>query len=393
VIDIVLLLIMLGYAISGFRQGLLVGVLSLGGFVGGAVLAMFIAPELVNGLQPGPQRSVVVLLAVILTAWVGQFLGAVLGGRLREAVPQGPVAFADHLVGALAGLVAVALVLWFVAGAVRGGPSPALSRTVASSKVIQAIDKLVPSQFVGLADTFRAAVGNSTFPRVFAGVGPEDILPVRAPDPAMLDTPAVAKARRSVVKITGQATSCGRGQEGSGTVVAPERVVTNAHVVAGVQSPQIQVGGSGKRYPATVVAFDPRRDLAMLRVPGLKTTPLNLGTDLSKADSAVVAGYPNDGPFKVSAARVRSVIQATGEDIYGRPGAVRHVYSLYVTVEPGNSGGPVLDAAGEVVGIVFARSLDDTATGYALTLSEARTTILNGERQSDPVSTGGCASG
>ncbi len=392
-IDIVLLLIMLGYAVSGFRQGLLVGALSLGGFVGGAVLAMLIAPELVNHLQPGPQRSVIVLLGVILTAWVGQFVGAVIGGRLREAVPQGPVAFADHAVGAVAGLVAVALVLWFVAGAVRGGPSPVLSRTVASSKVIQTIDKLVPNQLVGVADTFRAAVGGSTFPRVFAGVGPEDILPVHAPDPGMLNTPAVAKARRSVVKITGTAKSCSRGQEGSGTVVAPERVVTNAHVVAGVTNPRVQVGGTGRTYKAKVVAFDARRDLAVLAVGGLPTKPLALGSDLDRADSALVAGYPNDGPFRISAARVRQVIKASGEDIYARPGVERQVYSLYVTVEPGNSGGPVLNAQGQVVGVVFARSLDDKATGYALTLDEARSTILAGEQATSPVSTGGCASG
>ena len=393
-IDIVLLLIMLGYAISGFRQGLLVGALSLGGFVGGAVLAMFVAPQLLGRMQPGPQRSIVVLLAVILTAWIGQFIGALLGGRLREAVPKGPVAFADHLVGAVAGVVAVALVLWFVAGAVRGGPSPVLSRTVASSKVIQAIDKLVPSQFVGVADTFRAAVGGTTFPRVFAGVGPENILPVHAPDPAMLDTPAVGKAQRSVVKITGEATSCGRGQEGSGTVIAPDRVVTNAHVVAGVTNPRVQIGGVGRRYPARVVAFDSRRDLAILAVPGLPAKPLTFGPEnLGRGDSAVVVGYPNDGPFRASAARVRSTIQASGEDIYGRPGTVRQVYSLFVTVQPGNSGGPVLDAKGEVVGVVFARSLDDANTGYALTLDETRSTILAGEQQSTPVSSGGCASG
>lgn len=392
-IDVVLLLIMLGYAVSGFRQGLLVGALSLGGFVGGAVLAMFVAPALVARVAPGAQRSIVVLLAVILTAWVGQFVGALLGGRLREAVPQGPIAFADHLVGAVAGLVAVALVLWFVAGAVRGGPSPVLSRTVASSKVIQAIDKLVPGQLVGVAETFREAVGATTFPRVFAGVGPEDIRPIGNPDQSLLATAAITKAKRSVVKITGEATSCGRGQEGSGTVVAPQRVVTNAHVVAGVTNPKVQVGGTGRHYSASVVAFDPRRDLAILAVPGLRTAPLSLGDDLGRGDSAVVAGFPNDGPFRASAARVRQVIRASGEDIYGRPGAVREVYSLFVTVEPGNSGGPVLDPKGQMVGVVFARSLDDKATGYALTRDEVQSTLLTGETKTSKVSTGECANG
>jgi len=393
VIDVVLLLIMLGYAISGFRQGLVVGVLSLGGFVGGAVLAMLIAPLLLGGMESGPQRSVIVLLAVILTAWVGQFAGAMVGGRVREAVPSGPLAGADHVAGALAGLVAVSLVLWFVAGAVRGTPSPVLSRTVGSSKVIQAIDQLVPSQFVGIADTFRDAVGGNTFPRVFAGVGPERIAPVLAPDPQVLSSAAVVKARRSVVKITGEASSCGRGQEGSGVIIGPQRVVTNAHVVAGVTNPRVQVGGTGRRYPARVVSFDSRRDLAVLAVPSLRTDPLPLGTDLRRGDPAVVAGFPNDGPFRASAARVRSIVRASGEDIYGRPGAVREVYSLFVQVQPGNSGGPVLNSAGQVVGIVFAKSLDDESTGYALTLDEARGVIEAGQRLKSAVSTGGCTNG
>jgi S1-C subfamily serine protease len=393
VIDVVLLLIMLGYAISGFRQGLVVGVLSLGGFVGGAVLAMVVAPLLLGNLEPGPQRSVIVLLAVILTAWVGQFLGAMLGGRVREAVPGGPVAAADHVAGAVAGLVAVSLVLWFVAGAVRGAPSPVLSRTVASSKVIQTIDDLVPTQFVGVADTFREAVGGSTFPRVFAGVGPENISPVQAPDPKVLASRAVVKARRGIVKITGEASSCGRGQEGSGAIIAPQRVVTNAHVVAGVTNPRVQVAGRGPKYPARVVSFDARRDLAVLAVPQLRTAPLALGVDLGRGDPAVVAGFPNDGPFRASAARIRSIVRASGEDIYGRPGAVRKVYSLYVKVQPGNSGGPVLNSRGQVVGVVFAKSLDDSTTGYALTLEESRSVIESGTSRSAAVSTGGCASG
>ena len=392
-IDVVLLLIMLGYAISGFRQGLVVGVLSLAGFVGGAVLAMFLAPVLLNSLAAGPQRSVIVLLAVIITAWVGQFAGALVGGRLRESVPSGPIAVADHIAGAVAGLVAVSLVLWFVADAVRGAPSPVLAKTVGSSKVIQAIDSVVPGQFVGVAETFRDAVGGSTFPRVFAGVGPENITQVKAPDRAVLASASVVKARAGIVKITGEALSCGRGQEGSGAVIAPQRVVTNAHVVAGVTNPRVQVGGVGRRYPARVVSFDPRRDLAILYVPALLNAPLDLGADLGRNDSAVVAGFPNDGPFRAAAARVRSIVRAKGEDIYGRPGAVREVYSLFVKVQPGNSGGPVLNASGQLVGVVFAKSLDDSDTGYALTLAESRSVIRGGAKLLNQVSTGGCASG
>ena len=161
-------------------------------------------------------------------------------------------------------MVAVALVAWFVAGAVRGGPSPALSRAVASSHVISGVDRVVPAQLAGVADAFRGVVGGTTFPRVFAGVGPERISPIQEPDAEIVNSAAVEAAERSIVKITGDAPSCGRGQEGSGAVVGFERVVTNAHVVAGVKRPKVQVAGVGKRYDARVVAFDAQRDLAVL---------------------------------------------------------------------------------------------------------------------------------
>jgi S1-C subfamily serine protease len=226
---------------------------------------------------------------------------------------------------------------------------------------------------------------------VFAGVGPEDIRPIRTPDPAGISRAAIRRAARSVVKITGEARSCSRGQEGSGAVVAAERVVTNAHVVAGVRRPFVQVGGVGRRYPAAVVEFDPRRDLAVLAVPGLDAPALGLGSQLQRGDSAVVAGFPRNGPFTAGAARVRSQLRAVGEDIYGRPGATRQVYSLYADVEPGNSGGPLLSPAGRLVGIVFAKSLDDADTGYALTLAEARSTIEEGIRADSQAGTGSCA--
>jgi len=203
----------------------------------------------------------------------------------------------------------------------------------------------------------------------------------------------VARAAASIVKITGVATSCNRGQEGSGWVVAPERVVTNAHVVAGVSSSHVRIQGTGHSYNARVIVFDPKRDLAVLSVPGLPAPALSQGSALRRSDGAVVAGFPLDGPYRLDSARVRDVLSATGADIYGNPGVIRGVYSLYARVEPGNSGGPLLSPSGEVVGIVFAKSLDDDNTGYALTLAETRPVLEAADRSFSPVSTGGCAAG
>ncbi len=392
-IDLILLVVMVSYAVSGYRQGLVVGVMSLGGFLGGALLAMTLVPALAQNLQPGLQRSFVVLAGVLLLAWLGQFLGALLGGRLRQQLTFRPVQVVDQLFGAIAGLVAVALVVWFVGGALRGSPSPAMSRAVGTSRVLRVIDGVMPDQLGVLAQSFRDAVAGSSFPRVFAGVGPERILPVAPPNPGAMNPAVLKRAAAGIVKITGDARACGRGQEGSGFVVAPNRVATNAHVVAGVRSPSVQVSGVGRLYPARVVLFDPKRDVAILAVSGLPATPLALGTDLRSSDDAVVAGFPRNGAFTAGPARVRSVLKASGEDIYGKPGVVREVYQLYAEVEPGNSGGPMLAVNGSVAGIVFAKSLDDSTTGYALTMSEVRSDITAGIAASTRVATGGCAVG
>jgi S1-C subfamily serine protease len=384
VIDLILLAVVVSYAISGYRQGLAVGALSLGGFLVGALVAMTIVPPMAEGLDEGIQRSFVVLVCVLLFAWLGQLGGAVLGARLRQHLTVRPAQVADHVLGLVAGVVAVLLVLWFVGGALRGSPAPNVNRAVSSSKVLAAVDRFMPGDLDNLAENFRRAVAGTQFPRVFAGVAPEQILPVPSPDRNAISAEVVGRAERSIVKIMGDAEQCGRGQEGSGVVVGPQRVATNAHVVAGVSAPTVQVGGVGPKLSARVVLFDPERDLAVLAVPELTAPALPLAAgDLGHGDDAVVAGFPHNGPLLATAARVRAVLQATGEDIYGKAGVQRGVYSLYAKVEPGNSGGPLISGDGKLAGIVFAKSLDDSATGYALTISEVK----------GDIGAGGCTSG
>jgi S1-C subfamily serine protease len=204
-------------------------------------------------------------------------------------------------------------------------------------------------------------------------------------------TPAVAAARDSIVKISGTAAACNRQVEGTGFVYAPEHVVTNAHVVAGVREPQVQVGGTGRALPAHVVAYDPKRDLAVLFVPRLEAGALRFDRSAVRGSGAVVAGFPRGGPYAVVAARVREQLQARGRDIYGRSQVTRDVFSLYSTVQPGNSGGPLLSPAGRVYGVVFAKSVDDPNTGYALTVEEVRPVTDAAASATSPVSTGGCA--
>jgi S1-C subfamily serine protease len=253
---------------------------------------------------------------------------------------------------------------------------------------------MMPQDLDALAENFRHAVADSEFPRVFEGVAPEQIAPVAVPNPAAMSKEKIRRAEQSVVKIVGYAPACQQGQEGSGAVVGPWSVVTNAHVVAGVESPTVQVAGAGPKLNARVVLFDAERDIAVLAVDGMRARALPLAKDdLPKAADAVVAGFPQNGSFSAGPARVRNVISAVGEDIYGGPGVTREVYSLYANIEPGNSGGPLLSAEGELAGVVFARSLDDYHTGYALTLGEVIGDIKAGRGATQRVSTGSCAEG
>jgi S1-C subfamily serine protease len=397
IVDVVLAVVLLSYVINGYRQGFVVSVMSLVGFLAGGALGMWLLPVVLQHWPSVEQSTVwrtgLLVFGVFVLASIGQAVAVSLGSRVRSHVNARPARAVDSVLGSVAVLLAVSILIWFIAGAVRDGAPAPVAKAIGESRILSVIDSVVPPQTSRLFAGFRGVLDREGFPRVFEGVGTEPIVPVSPPDRSLLAGPALAKVAPSIVKITGVADACNRGQEGSGWVVAPGRVVTNAHVVAGVEDPHVRALGTGPSLQARVVVFDPKRDLAVLAVPGLASPALPLGPDLTRADGAVVAGFPLDGPYRLDPARVREVIKARGADIYGDPGTVRQVYSLYARVEPGNSGGPLLDNRGEVVGVVFAKSLDDDVTGYALTLDEARPVLDAARTASRTVDSGGCAAG
>ena len=396
-LDFLLIVLFISYGVTGYRQGLLVSVLSLAGFLSGGALAMWLVPlAITQWAQLGSSpllRTVVLIAGVFILASAGQALAVSLGGRLRSAVRVKPAQVFDSVLGAIAVVLSACVLVWFIAGALRGGAPAPLAKAIGESRVLRTIDSVVPPETSRLFAGFRAVLDREGFPRVFDGLQAERITPVAPPDPAVVQTAAVRDAANSIVKITGVAESCNRGQEGSGWVVAPERVVTNAHVVAGMHTPTLRIHGTGRSYTGRVVIFDPKRDLAVISVPGLPAIPLRQGSDLARGDAGVVAGFPLDGPYRLDAARVRDIVDAQGSDIYGQPGTSREVYSLYAQVRPGNSGGPLLSPDGRVVGVIFAKSLDDDLTGYALTANEVRPVLQAAASASTPVDTGACASG
>jgi S1-C subfamily serine protease len=390
-IDILVLVSALSFAYSGYRQGFVVGVLAFAGFLAGGVGGLLVAPRLVSGLDPGLGQSVLAIAVVLLAAAIGQACLAWLGSLVRDRLTWRPARMLDAGLGALVSVVAMLVVTWFLASALRPGPVPEISRQIGDSRVITAMDDVVPDQAHTLFSSFRQVLDDNGLPTVFGGLDPEQIRPVDPPSPGITSTRAVRRAGTSVVKVVGTAEDCSRRLDGTGFVVSDQHVMTNAHVVAGVERPQVQIGGTGRAYDTKVVLYDPERDLAILYAADLRADPLPLDGSAGRGDEAVVAGFPGGGPYRLEAARVRDTIDARGPDIYHRDTVTREVFSLFATVEPGNSGGPLLSLSGAVYGVVFAKSLDDPDTGYALTVDELRPVARAGRDKRSEVDTGGCA--
>ncbi|MEY3734158.1 MAG: hypothetical protein RL347_1517 [Actinomycetota bacterium] len=390
VVDVIVVAAIAVFAWTGWRQGFVAGLLSFAGFLAGALTAALVLPRLLEGI-PMPEflRAVLLAVAILGAALVGQALTSFIGRRLRSAMTVRGVQVVDSAAGAVLNIAALAVVLWIVATAVGLVPSLSVAREIRSSLVLRTLDSAVPDRARDLFSGLRNAVDASGLPRVFSGFGQYAGPQVPAPNARLLRDPAVRAAWPSLVKVTSLA--CDSVVTGSGFAYASGRIMTNAHVVAGAQAPTIRLPGDPAVYDAVVVAIDTSLDLAVLRVDGLPAPPLAFATrEAVTGDGAVVAGFPGGGDLEAGAARIRARIDARGEDIYGRSGVVRDVYSFRGTVVPGNSGGPLLAPNGRVYGVVFAAGLGEEETGYALTAQQARPIAEAGVRASAAVDTGRC---
>ncbi len=389
-LDLILLVVIGCYAVGGFRNGAVLSGLSFAGFFGGAALGAQLARPLGRQLADGAAQVPVAIVCVLFFAMLGQLVAIWAGGRLRSKVTWSPARQLDRVVGALFSALAVLLVAWMVAVPVAFAPFPALSDQVRRSVAIRAVDDTLPDSVRNLYGSLRRFVDRSGFPQVFGALQPTRIVDVPPADPALLRSTAVAAVRDSVLKVRAVALSCERGTEGSSVVYASERVLTNAHVVAGAD--QVKVETSRGALTAHVVVFDPARDIAVLWVPGLAPPPLKLSrTPASSGQDAIVLGYPEDGPFDVRPARVRDRERISGRDIYGELSVDRDIYTIRSVVRSGNSGGPLIATDGSVLGIVFASALDSADTAFVLTANEVTDAANAGRRATRAVGTGECS--
>ena len=386
-LDILLALVVLAYAASGYRRGLVAGCVSLAGFVGGAVVGVWILPWVMDLVTPGTTRATLTaVVTVLVPAAVGHELAGRLALRLRRELERGPLRVADGIGGAVANSVAVLIVAWVAASVLAVSSSPLITSAIRDSRVLGAVHDAMPDTTPAWFSRATSALTEAGFPQVFNPFESESTAEVAEPSGDSVTPAATRAAQRSTVKVEGVAGT--QGREGSGFVYARERVMTNAHVVAGIDEPTVRVGGVGRTYRARVVLFDPQTDVAVLYVPGLRAPVLRFEQDAHRGDSAVVAGYPQDGDLNLQAATVAGRVQARGQNIYNDGTVTREIYSIRSTVRPGNSGGPLLTTDGRVYGVVFARSTSDAETGYVLTADEVSDEARRAERATAPVDTG-----
>jgi S1-C subfamily serine protease len=390
-LDLLVIILAIGFAVSGFRQGFLTATLSFLGFFGAAAAGAQIAEPIARRLADQSNSRVVLAVAVVLVcALAGQVLAVWVGGELRRRITWQPAQTVDSVLGAVVSVLAVLLVAWMVATPLASSPYQGLSSAVRRSQIIKAVNAAVPNPVRDVYRSLRDIVRRYDFPEVFGPLVPTQVKQVPAPDPKLANSPVVQTAHPSVLKITGVAPSCSRRIEGSGFVFAPDRVMTNAHVVAGVTHPRVEVGN--QQRDATVVLYNPERDIAVLRVPGLSRTPLRFSPRRADTgDGAIILGYPEDKGFFVGPARVRDRIDVRGPDIYDAHTVTREAYTIRGSVRSGNSGGPLLAPDGAVYGVIFAAAVDQADTGFALTAQEVAPDATRGAAATGSVGTGDCA--
>jgi uncharacterized membrane protein required for colicin V production len=388
VLDLFLVLVLVVALVNGYRSGLLQSLTGIIGAIVGGFTAFFVVP-LVGGWVPAPEwRTPATIAVAVLLVLLGHSLGASLGGMVGRRRKRSPLGALNRFLGAAFAAAASALVASMVAFSIGALGIPFLSPAIASSTVVSGIDSLTPDPVKALMAELRSVAVSQGLPRIVdAFTGPK-------PDAAQADTssPALAVAARSVVRITGTAYACGQSQSGSGFVVSSERVITNAHVVAGVGQPVVETP-NGEALAGEIVYFDPVDDLAIISVPGLEAAPLTTGTNLADGSGAIADGYPFGGPYVSDPAQVIALGTISVADIYGQDPTPREVYTLASNVQQGESGGPLLSESGQVVGVIFAKASNTENVGYALALEEVQPVIGQASGLSDPVSSGTCVRG
>lgn len=382
---------MVAFAVSGYRQGFIIGALSFVGFVGGGLLGMFIAPPIARAVVDGEtERALLAIVIVFLAATIGQFASSTIGAVVRSHVTWEPAKAVDAVGGTFASAFSVLVIAWMIGSLIASSQFTLLSEQVNKSLLISTVDQALPAAAKDLQKPIKDFIDTSGFPKVFDAIGGGQFVEVPPPDRSVAKGPQLTRARRGIVKVQGVASGCRRHIEGTGFVYAQNKIMTNAHVVAGVNQDLQVTDYLNNSHPARVVLYNPDRDIAILYVPGLNMPVLRFDGTAKKGDDAIIAGFPHGQGFTLNEARIRVQQKAKGPDIYERKTVYRDVYAIRGLVRQGNSGGPLLTTDGRVYGVVFAAALDQQETGFVLTAAEVAPDAEDGSKLFNRVDTQEC---
>ena len=443
-LDVLLIVALAMLLVQGHRRGLWVVLGNLVGLVGGAAIAFYALPEVAKVVTAPQWRWAALIATLVLLVAAGQYVGAAIGEAIRLRVNLPALRLVDRLLGALAAGLAGALVLWLVAFSIAASGSTAVTREVNRSQVITALDTVMPDSLLAWAARSRSAVadldvlpelelpapvpesddGVRAAPAPAATPGlpsaasspsdtatsapsasatpeePDDAAapsatttaPASSTSTAAPSTPAASSASAAVVRLTGTAAQCNQVQSGSGVAVAPDRVLTNAHVVLGVDAPTVTDRARGV-HAARIVHLDTAHDLAVLAVDDANLPVMPVGAELTGGASASVLGYPDGGPFASTPATVQAVGEVPLGDVLTGAASMVDVYTLAADIRHGYSGGPVVDTAGNLAGLVFARAPGSDAVGYALTADTIAPVVAAAPGMTATVPSGDCVPG
>lgn len=391
-VDVLVVLLVIAAAVSGFRQGLITALFTLVSAVAGAIAAVKLAPLAMDLVDDSAAKIAIGIACVVVGVGIGEVVGSLLGRAISSRISWRPAQAVDRTLGIFGYSLAVLLVIWMVAVPLASVPWPWLSSTIRSSTVLGEVDKVMPDEARDLSTGLRQVFNDSGFPAILDPLAPTPgTTEVSPPDTAATDNAAIAAAAPSILKVRAVSESCSRRMEGTGFVIGPHKILTNAHVVAGAARAGVEVGDDV--LTGSVVVYDPDLDIAVLDVPELSTGIPALtfaSTPASAGDDAVVAGYPLDGPYTLSPARVRTTIDLRGPNIYSSSTVTREVYTIRAQVRPGNSGGPLLAADGSVLGVIFGGAIDSEDVGFALTAAQVADVVQAGLADDTPTSTQVC---
>lgn len=435
-LDVLLIVALAMLLVQGHRRGLWVVLGNLVGLVGGAAIAFYALPEVAEFVTAPQWRWAALIATLVLLVAAGQYVGAAIGEAIRLRVNLPALRLVDRLLGALAAGLAGALVLWLVAFSIAASGSTAVTREVNRSQVITALDTVMPDSLLAWAARSRSAVADldvlpelelpapvpesddgiraapapaatpalpsaasspsdtatSAPPPTSAAPSATTTAPASSTSTAAPSTPAASSASAAVVRLTGTAAQCNQVQSGSGVAVAPDRVLTNAHVVLGVDAPTVTDRARGV-HAARIVHLDTAHDLAVLAVDDANLPVMPVGAELTGGASASVLGYPDGGPFASTPATVQAVGEVPLGDVLTGAASMVDVYTLAADIRHGYSGGPVVDTAGNLAGLVFARAPGSDAVGYALTADTIAPVVAAAPGMTATVPSGDCVPG